>query len=162
MGALALFDTVEEFLPQASVTLKWPNDVLVDSKKISGILLESGAGWLCIGMGLNVSSHPDNGLYPSTSLQAAGALEIDLEPLLEKLLVHLRHWYEVMQQDGFEPIRAAWLKRAQKGQMSVRLPQETLIGIFADLDRQGNLQLRLANGTERSIAIGDVFLVAKE
>ena len=63
-----------------------------------------------------------------------------------------------MQSQGFDPIRAAWLDHAQKGRMTVRLPQETLQGSFAGIDNSGRLRLQLEGGAERVISTADVFL----
>ena len=162
VASLALADTVKSFLPDAVVTLKWPNDVLVGGKKISGILLESGDDYLVIGMGLNVLHHPDDALYPSTSLNAAGAGKPDINAILHTLLNRLWHWYETMQKSGFAAIRAAWLDNAQKGRLTVRLPDGAVEGHFETIDEQGHLHLRLADGTERAIATGDVFFTPRE
>ncbi|MFY9288138.1 MAG: biotin--[acetyl-CoA-carboxylase] ligase [Alphaproteobacteria bacterium] len=157
VAALALCDLIDNFLPQSSVTLKWPNDVLVDGKKIGGILLEAGDGWVVVGIGLNVLHHPDEVLYPSTSLYAEAMDQIELVPVLEMLLDSLWRWYEVIKAEGFTPIRLAWLEHAEKGPLSVRLPQETIKGTFKDLGKDGSLILLLADGSERAIASGDVF-----
>ncbi|MDD5586680.1 MAG: biotin--[acetyl-CoA-carboxylase] ligase [Alphaproteobacteria bacterium] len=75
VAALAVYDCVRAFLPQADIRLKWPNDVLANGKKISGVLLEAAPAengkieWLVIGVGINASHHPENGLYPATSLR---------------------------------------------------------------------------------------------
>ena len=57
-------------LSRQDITLKWPNDVLVNGKKISGILLEVVDDALIVGIGLNIAHHPETALYPSTSLYA--------------------------------------------------------------------------------------------
>jgi BirA family biotin operon repressor/biotin-[acetyl-CoA-carboxylase] ligase len=162
VASLALGDTVKAFIPQAAITLKWPNDVLIDGKKISGILLESDPGWLVIGMGLNVLHHPDDAHYPSTSLQACGVWTPDIDAVLDTLLTRLWYWYGVMQANGFASIRMMWLKNAQKGRVSIRQPGGDLEGIFETIDEQGHLVLRLADGTERAIATGDVFFALQE
>jgi BirA family biotin operon repressor/biotin-[acetyl-CoA-carboxylase] ligase len=64
ISALAIGDSIKEVLPQADVELKWPNDVLVRGKKISGILLEAGEDFLVIGIGVNILYVPENPLYP--------------------------------------------------------------------------------------------------
>jgi len=161
VAALALYDTVRLCLPVAEITLKWPNDVLVEGEKVAGILIEAGPDWLVIGIGLNVLHHPESGLYPSTSLLAVGAHDKALDDILEWLLRNLSHWCGIMQQQGFAPIRAAWLKHAVKGRLSVRLPNEMVVGEFAGLDERGNLRLYLADGSERAIASGDVFPVSQ-
>jgi len=157
VASLALYDTIRDFLPQANITLKWPNDVLLNGKKVSGILLESGESWLVVGIGLNIAHYPADALYPATSLQAEGLRQGDLSKMLEALLNHLRHWYETIQNGDFSPIRTAWLDRAQKGPVTVRLPNRTVEGVFAGLDDNGHLRLRLPDGSEDSIATGDVF-----
>jgi len=65
VAAVALAETLKEFLPSsAQITLKWPNDLLLNGKKAAGILLETEAGgakpvdWVVIGMGVNVTGAP--------------------------------------------------------------------------------------------------------
>lgn len=161
-AALAVHQAVREALPEAALALKWPNDVLVSDKKISGILLEAAppenglVDWLVVGAGINVAHHPETALYPTTSLAAEGA-QVTAEKILEAFLEGLDHWRSTLSRDGFEPLRKAWLAHAKTGPMKVRLPQETLEGAFGGLDSHGNLILRLADGAERAIAAGDVF-----
>jgi BirA family biotin operon repressor/biotin-[acetyl-CoA-carboxylase] ligase len=158
IAALAIGDALAEFLPQAKIELKWPNDVLVEGKKISGILLEAGEGFLVAGMGVNIAVTPDNPLYPATSLGQQG-MSVAVETVLDVILKKLSFWTDRLAAEGFVPIHAAWLERAKKGPMQVRLPrQETLLnGEFGGLDEGGNLILILADGTRQIIASGDVF-----
>lgn len=157
VAALAVHDVVHAILPGASVILKWPNDVLVDGKKISGILLEVEGQALIIGIGLNIAHYPDHALYLATSLAALGASSVCVSDALHILLDRLAYWHNLMQSDGFPPIRTAWLKHAQTGPMTVRLPQETLQGVFAGIDEQGRLRLGLEGSAEQAISTGDVF-----
>jgi BirA family biotin operon repressor/biotin-[acetyl-CoA-carboxylase] ligase len=160
VAALALYDVVHEYAPNTSVTLKWPNDVLADGKKISGVLIESGEGWLIVGMGLNILSHPEGGLYPATSLCALGGTETDVKTILERLLERITHWQNVLKTESFASIRVAWLERAGQGRVMVKLPQGVVEGTFLGLGADGALWLRLADGSERAIATGDVFPAA--
>lgn len=156
--ALAVSDALGALLPQALVEHKWPNDVLVNGKKISGILLEAGEGWLVAGVGLNVWGMPENPQYPVTCLAEEKAQTKELNIILDKVLEALDRWYGTMNAEGFAPIRAGWLKSARKGDMKVRLSKEVAIqGRFADLDSTGHLRLTLADGLERVISTGDVF-----
>jgi BirA family biotin operon repressor/biotin-[acetyl-CoA-carboxylase] ligase len=158
VAALAISEVVRGFLPDAIVELKWPNDVLAQGKKISGILLESGGDFLIAGIGLNVQNIPENPLYPATSLAAEKSNLPPLEDVLNAILESFNVWYVRMNEKGFAPIRAAWLAEARKGNLRVRLPDKTeLVGEFVDLDSEGNLHLRLQDGTERNINAGDVF-----
>ncbi|MDP9126966.1 MAG: biotin--[acetyl-CoA-carboxylase] ligase [Pseudomonadota bacterium] len=155
--ALALFGTLKPLLPAVAMTLKWPNDVLIGGKKIAGILLESGPGWLVAGVGLNILHHPERALYPTTSLKAAGSALLNPEAVLERFLTQLTYWCGVIREAGFGPVRSVWLENAQKGPLAVRLPNGILEGEFLDIDEDGRLRLGLADGSERVIATGDIF-----
>lgn len=156
---LAVAEVVRALLPEASIELKWPNDVLIDGKKISGILLEGGEGWLVVGVGLNVLHVPDAPIYPVTSLVAEGEDIPASEEILDRLLGRLDAWYERMNAEGFAPIRSAWLSLARKGVLRVRLPRGggEIQGEFLDLDPDGALRLRLEDGAERRISAGDIL-----
>jgi len=166
--ALAVHDTVTELLPQAKpeqVSCKWPNDVLIDDKKISGILLESsGLGvnnpeWIVMGVGLNVLSSPSNTPYPATSLSQEGA-DGTLEVVLERFITNLDHRLSMWSKQGFPIIRTEWLDRARGlgDDITVNLGNETLHGVFSGLDGEGALILDQA-GTKRRITAGEVFPV---
>ena len=73
------------------------------------------------------------------------------------------HWWEVFCRDGFAPIRQAWLDRAVGlgTQMRARLPNETVYGIFRDLDPDGGLILETEAGS-RTITSGEVFFAAPQ
>jgi BirA family biotin operon repressor/biotin-[acetyl-CoA-carboxylase] ligase len=150
-------------LPTARITLKWPNDVLIEGKKLSGILLDAGPlndgkiDWLIAGMGLNVESHPAESLFPSTSLREEGATPPPLRELLETLLGHFSEWRKDLGEHGFPLIRSVWMQRSIKGQMSVKLPSGTVNGEFVGVDDNGSLVLQLADGTKQVISAGDVF-----
>jgi BirA family transcriptional regulator, biotin operon repressor / biotin---[acetyl-CoA-carboxylase] ligase len=164
VAALALHDAVRAQLTKSHLTLKWPNDVLADGKKIGGILLETSTmgdklDWLVVGIGLNAEHYPKESLYPATSLRVLGAVPAPLENTLETLLERFYHWKDTLEKQGFAGIRAKWLHHAQKGRLSVRLPKETIEGEFADFDEQGNLVLQLADGSKKAIASGDVFFL---
>lgn len=158
VAGLAVAEALRAFLPNADVKLKWPNDVLVNGKKICGILLESGEGYLVVGIGINVQSFPPDTIYPATSLKAEGTAP-PLNDLLDKTLNAFDRFYDIMNKEGFSAIRAAWLPQGLKGPLRVRLPVGSgeISGEFSDLDDQGNLCLKLPDGTERKINAGDVF-----
>lgn len=167
VAAVALREAASTVLPRSrQVNVKWPNDVLVDGRKISGLLLESvldesnRLDALILGLGVNIAHHPDDAAYPATNLRAAGAPP-DLRPegFLETFARSIHDWKERWETKGFEPIRAAWLSHARgRGEeIEVRLPSETLRGIFRDVDSTGALVLERAGGQVQSITVGDVF-----
>jgi BirA family transcriptional regulator, biotin operon repressor / biotin---[acetyl-CoA-carboxylase] ligase len=164
-AALALGDAVAPLLPRPEgLRYKWPNDVLIDGRKVSGILLESQAAgegkldWLVVGIGVNLASFPDNVDYPAISLAAAGASGVTVEALLETVSGRFQVWYERWRAEGFLPLRAAWLARAHGlgEEIRVRLPGDEASGRFAGLDEDGALLLEDGT-TRRRIGAGDVF-----
>lgn len=152
--------------PMVEVTFKWPNDVLFNGRKGAGILLESKSApggeieYVILGMGVNVQSHPEESAYPATSLRFEGCPPTLneaqlLEAFARSFLSRANTWIE----EGFPPIRKAWLAHAISlgKEIEVRLPKETLTGTFEDLDADGVLQLRLADGSVKAISAGDVY-----
>ena len=166
VAALAGAGVVEHFAPAAEVKVKWPNDVLLRDSKVMGILLESQGTSsedentvLTIGMGLNLVSYPDNVENIATSIRSQGFEAPSSEDALNKLATDFQHWLEMWETNGFAPIRQAWLAKAKGvGQdIRVRLPQETLYGVFEDLDESGALILRKSDGRSQLINAGEVL-----
>ncbi|WP_339747046.1 biotin--[acetyl-CoA-carboxylase] ligase [uncultured Maricaulis sp.] len=147
----------------ARTRLKWPNDVLVDGHKVAGILLESGAApggglWLAIGVGINLVAAPQDTERPAVALSQAGA-SLDREAALSLLAGAFESGFQHWMQSGFGAIRDRWLTRAHGlgERCVVRLPNETLDGVFGDLGPDGALRLDLASGQHRYISAGEVF-----
>ncbi|WP_417810981.1 biotin--[acetyl-CoA-carboxylase] ligase [Thalassospira alkalitolerans] len=143
---------------------KWPNDLMVNGRKISGILLESASNdgtqtdYLVIGAGVNVAFYPDDAERPATSLAALGA-PTSVKDVLQIYVARIAHWLPIWEAQGFAPIREAWLTRAYGvGEPVIaRLTQRTLEGTFVGLDDDGALVLRETDGTEHRIGAGEVF-----
>ncbi len=168
VSALAVHDAILDCVPalREKLALKWPNDVLYGGEKLAGILIEGeGVGKdlaVAIGIGVNCRHHPAQAAYPATDLAAAGA-DVAAESLFWTLsatmLQRLAQWDKGA---GFQAIRADWIARAAGigGAMRVRLPGRELFGRGEAVDEHGRLLLRLADGTLRAIAAGDVFALA--
>ena len=157
-AALAAAEMVQHFAPDAAVTVKWPNDVLVGGRKIAGILLEGGSGWLAIGIGINLAHHPEGMEFPATSLPQLGVAPPSCDAALTLLAVRFAYWYDVWMRNGFEPVRTEWLARASGlgAPITARLPNETRQGVFEGVDASGALLLN-EQGQIRAIAAGEVF-----
>ncbi len=165
--AVAMAETLSGLLPDdARVEQKWPNDVLIDGKKIAGILLESSGAaadrvdWVVLGCGVNIAVAPGDTTLPATSLAEAGAGLLDRKAVLMALLDSLRRWCAEWETAGIAPVRTAWLARARGlgEEITVRLPHHEFKGQFLDMDDSGALILRLADGSEKAVTAGDVFL----
>lgn len=162
-AALAVGDLAAAHIDPALIALKWPNDVLVAGRKVSGILLESGSHaegglWLAVGIGVNLAHHPDDAERPATDFSEHGAA-VTPEQAVETLSRRFDHWRAKWAEGGFTPLREAWLARARGlgERCTVRLEGETLEGVFADLHHDGSLRLDLPGGARRFISAGDVF-----
>jgi BirA family biotin operon repressor/biotin-[acetyl-CoA-carboxylase] ligase len=166
VAVVALGNAIAPLLP-VTVALghKWPNDLLLDGAKVSGILLEAqaaeagAAGFVVLGIGVNIASHPPGTPYPVDDLRSKGAAEILPRALLDRLLAAFAPLYDTWEREGFAAIEPLWHRRAVGlGQaIEVRLQDSALHGVFRDLDRDGALRLELADGSERRISAGDVY-----
>jgi BirA family biotin operon repressor/biotin-[acetyl-CoA-carboxylase] ligase len=163
-AALSVHDMATDLCPQAQVRLKWPNDVLLGGAKCAGILLEAASGhalsgWLAVGIGVNLAHAPENAAYPATALALHGRLAT-AEEALESLALAWERWHARWREEGFAPLRRAWLARAAGlGQPVIaRLASETCEGVFEGLDEDGAMTLRLPDGRLRAISSGEVFL----
>ena len=145
------------------LVLKWPNDLLLDGGKISGILLDSrfqpdGRLALAIGIGVNVVSHPEGLPYPATSLRALGAscTAGDLFLALSDAWVDAYDTWS--QPSGLAEIRRRWLENAAGAgtPVSVNLGERTLRGTFETIDEQCRFVIRTEDGSRETIAAGDV------
>lgn len=161
VAALALQDALVDLCgPQLSLSLKWPNDVLLNGGKLSGILLESnGAGnshaALAIGIGVNLVSAPAPGEVEQeatrpVSLQEETGLKLAPEELLDALAPAFEHWYQRMRGEGFAPIRQAWLARAAKLGETIlaRVGKNRIEGRFDGIDTTGALILETETGRQ--------------
>ncbi len=168
VAALAVADLVLAHVPAPLVTLKWPNDVLVGGRKVSGVLIESGpaAGalsWIAVGVGVNLASSPRAVERPAACL--ADHLRDDVAaPMtpptaLAFLSEAFTRQVSVWRTEGFDAIRRAWTQRAHGLGFAcvVHLGRETLSGVAQGLDASGALRLRLDDGSVRLITAGDVF-----
>jgi len=150
------------------VKLKWPNDVLVDYRKLAGILVEiqgdiQGPSFAVVGIGLNVR-------LPAAQRESIDQAVVDLEEmqvqvdrnrLLATCLIELKSVMDVMRQDGFSGLRAEWESHhAHAGQsVSLLLPdRQTVTGIARGVDDTGAFLLQSDNGSCVAYNSGDIRL----
>ena len=167
VAGLALHDAAARVTGLAAprLALKWPNDLLVDGAKCSGLLLEgeSGAGRFAVitGLGINIASCAQGTPYPASFLRAHApdvTIEATLAALTEAWAARFALW---RRPGGFGPIREAWLERAAYlGQtITIRPPSGAVSGVFAGLDASGRLLLQTSAGSQAFDA-GDLFFGA--
>ncbi|GBR50983.1 biotin--acetyl-CoA-carboxylase ligase [Neokomagataea thailandica NBRC 106555] len=145
--------------------LKWPNDLLLNKRKLAGILIETGGttegqnGWVVIGIGVNVASAPE---IPGRELAALADLGgvWDVEELGRKiggaLDIRFAEWIE----GGFDAVRTEWLKLAHPvgHRLAVRRGEIYIEGEFSGLDQMGRLLLTCSNGETIPVVTGEILL----
>ncbi|MDM8335556.1 biotin--[acetyl-CoA-carboxylase] ligase [Wolbachia pipientis] len=156
--ALAVGNTLLLFIDDNNVQYKWPNDVFVNGKKISGILLEkkSNSNWLIIGVGINVNHAP---LSEATCIGDYGKSMSNID-LLKELILNFNKLRKQWIFDGFHAIREIWLKRAFKinKQISVKSADKLYEGIFIDIDKSGRLVLQQRDNSLIYFDTGELFI----
>jgi BirA family biotin operon repressor/biotin-[acetyl-CoA-carboxylase] ligase len=163
--SLALAEMFASLAPGVPVSLKWPNDTLLNGRKAAGVLLESAASGkaettLVIGIGINLAAAPPRapeGWDPTSIADETGRAPTP-DDALDHLGPALHGWTDRLLREGFAPLRAAWLARAARlgEKVTARLPGETVAGVFVDIDDSGALLLDVG-GDARAIRAADVF-----
>lgn len=166
LAANALYNALAIYVPADQLSLKWPNDVLLNGGKVAGILLESassgaGVAYLSIGIGVNLSHVPENvtdAAFAPISLKAAGGWDVDAADFLTSLASAYADQEDLLATQGFEHIRANWLKHAARlGEViTARTSTAEITGTFDTIDADGNLVLITQAGAQ-SIPAADVY-----
>lgn len=133
------------------LALKWPNDVLMDGQKLSGILLEVERDRLVIGIGVNVQNPPEGRASLRTGQSVDG--------VRDRLLLHMHDQYHRLLDQGIAPILKEWTEHAWRlGEtITVRTKSLNFEGVFIGLDVQGGLQVQDKGGMVQIIHSGEVF-----
>lgn len=147
--------------PGLAATVRWPNDVFVNGKKVCGILAERTGANVIAGIGINVNQREFPSDVPhATSLAHESAQELDRGRLLHIVLKELDEQYARVRREGFEGVMNDWRGRCDMGggTVTLRAGEELVVGEFAGVDRDGALVLRDAAGSERRFFAGDATL----
>ncbi len=166
MAAVATADAIEDYSGLTPV-IKWPNDLLLNERKVAGLLNEIHSEtdrihFVILGMGVNLNM--DDKFLPrelrtkATSLKKEMGRPISRKDFVCSLLKELERWHEVFLKEGGEPVLKAWRERARIEGKTVRVTSfgEVLIGRAVDVDSDGALILRTEDGKRRRIVAGDI------
>jgi len=164
-ASLALYDAFVEVSGRPDpLSLKWPNDVLLNGGKVAGILLETlGARGLAIGIGVNLTAAPTpaevetRALRPVSFAHETGC-HVTAHDFLPFLAKSFAYWEDQFKTWGFAPIREAWLARAARlGEPIIaRTSNEEFSGTFETVDMTGALVITTSKGRE-IIPAADVY-----
>lgn len=163
VAALALRDALRAITGlDNAFSLKWPNDVLLNGGKLSGILLETGpAGALAVGIGVNLRAAPPadaDALFPPVALRVETGIDIGPEAMLDHLAPAHDIWERRLRDHGFAPLRAAFLDSAARlgDRVQARTPAAMHEGRFETIDATGALVLATPAGRV-TVPAADVF-----
>lgn len=167
LAGLAMKNAVASLIEDAQVSLKWPNDVLVDGAKISGLLAEvlpSGDG-VVIGAGLNLTQSKDELPIPNaTSLKLQGVTGFELDDVLVRYLSSFRRLYEELSDASGDPERSGLRSSVQEACSSIGANVKVILpdgsefsGKGVGLDNTGRLLVAMSDPLEiRAVAAGDI------
>jgi len=173
MSAVAVAETLLD-RNVGGVDIKWPNDVLVNERKLCGILIESasiGAGEprVIVGIGVNLNHYsfqafPDDLNQQATSLRIETGTPVLVDEFRDQLLLRLAQWYDRWQRGEDHLILARWQRlssyaRAQR--VVVMLDHDLIAGETAGVTEDGALLVQTDDGGLRTVLAGDVMKVRK-
>jgi BirA family biotin operon repressor/biotin-[acetyl-CoA-carboxylase] ligase len=153
--------------------LKWPNDVLLEGKKVGGILAEMSSDaerieHVILGLGLNLNTPADE-IPPeirdqATSVLAATGSRISRPALVRDILIRLERFYHRLLEEGPSPVREQWLAYTVTLGRRVRVETSESVfhGMARDIDESGALLLQDDSGVEHRLVAGDVSLRTRE
>jgi BirA family transcriptional regulator, biotin operon repressor / biotin---[acetyl-CoA-carboxylase] ligase len=169
LAAVALCRAIQAHIPH-QVGIKWPNDLLINGRKISGILLESSAederlNYVIAGIGISVNLSPED--YPdelrlkSTSLYIEKGQLVEREQLICDILLQLEVMLELYAQQGFAPIRSLWeaLTISLHKPIRIQTAKGWVEGVANAIDEMGALRVTLPDGEIIKLYSGDIELL---
>lgn len=168
MGAVAVASALRAFSGTAA-GIKWPNDILIHDRKVSGLLTEMSAEadrvrHLVLGIGINCNMNirllPEEVRGLATTLAAETGRTVDRTKLLAAVLAELDRWYGAFLADR-RSVLSAWreLNVTLGREVSVRGMDGEVRGRAKDIDDEGRLVLVLGDGSARTVAAGDVTII---
>ena len=170
LSALAVADTVESLLKITPV-IKWPNDVMIDGKKISGVLVQMKADpdtidYLVVGIGVNLNQSkkdfPGKVGLSATSLKASSGEKVDRMKFLCSLLETFENYYlKVRDKNDYQSVKDRWLSLS--GILGKKVVIKSLEGKFegrvVEVGLGGNLGIKVKNGSIKEVYSGDIVSI---
>jgi BirA family biotin operon repressor/biotin-[acetyl-CoA-carboxylase] ligase len=164
--AIAVGEAIIPYLKAPEVlSYKWPNDLLLNRKKVAGILIEteSDGGDLahtCVAsVGVNLQSVPHNPDYPVTALSQHSDRDVSCGVLLPVLLEHINIYYQLWREQGFDSIRQKWLERghAFNQEMAIMVGNTKHNGKYKGLSAEGALLIEGEDGLMHELTSAEVW-----
>ncbi|MFK8040532.1 MAG: biotin--[acetyl-CoA-carboxylase] ligase [Rickettsiaceae bacterium] len=150
LSSIALYDAIVYLAQNRKITidikLKWPNDLLINGNKVSGILIESikhnNQNYTLIGLGANLAKHPE--IDQATTSLLKENISINNFDMLDLFMHSFAKYLSIWQFAGFDQIKSYWMQRSYKldTMLIVNDNVNNIAGAFCGIDDEGNLLLR--------------------
>ena len=165
MASVAVATTIKKFLG-LNAKLKWPNDVLIEGRKVCGILAEMNAemdvvNFVNVGIGINANASIPQFEKTATSLKGALGREISRKGFLIVLLGEIEQWQpRLMKEDLLEEWKR--LSATLNKDVKIVAPGEVIVGRAIDIDTTGALIIKQSNGSLKKAMAGDSMHLREE
>lgn len=166
--SLALCSALREFGIEKHVHVKWPNDIVCQSKKLAGIIIDvqaesHGVSHAVIGIGVNVNmGHEDDSeiQQPWISMRDVRGDFLDRNHVAGVVINQLLHYLKRFNQTGFESFIAEWnaAEAMHNKQITLKTLNETFTGVMSGINAQGHLLLKMSDGQTRAFSSGDATI----
>ena len=165
IASVAVAKTINK-ITKLNALVKWPNDVLINDKKICGILTETVSGknnYALVGIGLNVNNKKFSKsiVKKTTSLSLETNKNYNLNIILKTIINNFNSLYKYYNKKNYEKIINIWKEYSHTlgRKLKVNTLKKIYIGKAIDIDNNCNLILKLSNGKIKKIVEGDIFIV---
>ena len=166
ISAVSVAKTIKD-LTKLNAKVKWPNDVLINDKKICGILTETitnkNNNYALIGIGLNVNQEifGKNIIKKSTSLKLETNNNYNINKIIKIIINNFNSLYKYYSKKNYKKIINVWKRYSHTlgREIKAKTLKGTYIGKAVDIDKDCNLILKLGNRKIKKIVEGDIFVV---
>jgi len=161
--SLAVFELISYYLDKEKVSIKWPNDILINGKKIAGILVETAISsttrkimFVNIGIGINIATAPVIEDRETTSIKSHTTIPLNTEMLIQPLKEKILYWLDKANEIDWDQLKKLWLNKTDNfgREITTSYNNSKITGIFEELGDNGELILRLYNGEKLTISSG--------
>uniref|UniRef100_H5SJD6 BirA family transcriptional regulator, biotin operon repressor / biotin-[acetyl-CoA-carboxylase] ligase n=1 Tax=uncultured delta proteobacterium TaxID=34034 RepID=H5SJD6_9DELT len=160
-AGLAVADAIAPWISERRVTIKWPNDVRIDGRKVAGVLVEGNIrgeqlAFAVVGIGINVrgATLPDTLATTATTLRLASGMTVSRSAVLHTLLAALELRIDSLLTDGPEPTISAVSARCDT--LGTRVRVDGIEGVAERITASGGLLLRRDDGTHTEVRAGEI------
>lgn len=166
LGAIGIARSIRKMFPFLSPRIRWPNDAIIDGKKVGGVLCKTRSIQkrvifviMGIGVNINIEEFPSSLCFTATSLKRETGHSVSGETFQECLLEELERLYFSSQDDFSSILEEARLFSSLLGkQVRVQAGEGEFLGVVQDIDEEGGLILRLESGIQKRISSEEGYI----